>query len=108
MKLAYTMGHKNNYDQSLKEEPEVTKIGRTNDLNGEYYPGGCCWETYKEAKTYIEKHSPNIPYEPDIYGILLPNNWEQDTSNDTYEAEGFCSLLVDSKVVFVDKDGKQC
>ena len=106
MKLAYTMGNKSGYDRALKEEPSVVKIGRCADLNGEYYSGGCCWPNYKEARAYIEKHVSDIPYEPSVYGILLPNGWKQDTSDDTYKEEGFYSLLVNSKIVRVDENGK--
>lgn len=106
MKLAYTMGNKSSYEQALKEKPNVEKIGRR-QLNGEYYSGGCCWQTYDEAKAYIKKHASSIPYEPDIYGILLPNDWEQDTSDDKYATEGFHSLLVDSRIVAVDAAGEE-
>ena len=112
MKLAYTMGHKKTYDHAFEqfaagEIPSLSKIGRTEDLNGEYYSGGCCWPTYKEAKAYIDANIEEIPYVPEIYGIMLPNGWDDDTSDDTYEKEGFYSLLVDSDLVRVDNNGKQ-
>lgn len=94
--IAYTMGNKSNYDKSLNTEPVVTKIGRTDD-----YSGGCCWPTYNEAAEWIEKHSKDIPYTPEIYVISLPNCWQEDTSRDTYEDEGFHSLLTDAPVSFL-------
>lgn len=109
--LAYTMGNKEGYDTDLDrlargEIPKLHKIGRCVLDNGEYYEGGCCWPTYEEAKQYIEKHQDNIPYTPSVYGILLPNSWEADTSDDSYTKEGFYSLLVNAPLVRVDEQGQ--
>ena len=105
MKLAYTMGNKKSYDRALAEEPSVSKLGRyTKD--DDYYPGGCCWSTYKEALAYIEKNKSEIPYEPDIYGILLPNGWKDDVSNDSYIKKGYNSLLTDYKIIHVSGEDK--
>jgi len=113
MKLAYTMGNKKSYELAFEqfasgEVPELKKIGRTEDLCGEYYSGGCCWPTYTEAKEYIKRNEKEMPYVPKIYGILLSDSWDKDTSNDTYSEEGFYSLLTDSQLVMVDCNGKEC
>lgn len=106
MILAYTIGNKKGYDSYLKTHSNPEKIGRCY-LEDEYYSGGCCWPNYSETREYIEKNKSEIPYEANVYGILLPNSWEQDTDDDTYEEKGYYSLLVDSKLVFVDEDGKR-
>jgi len=108
--IAYTMGNKKSYDRAFKqlsngEIPELKKIGRTQDEDDEYYSGGCCWPSYPEAMMYIEKNKDEIPYTPDIYGILLPNGWKEDTTDDTFADEGFYSLLVDADLVKVNSNG---
>ena len=107
--LAYTMGNKKSYDISFEQLrsgkiPELKKIGRC-VMDKKYYSGGCCWPTYEEAKKYIESNKDKMPYVPDIYGILLPNGWQQDTADDTL-GEGFYSLLVDAPLVIVDDKGR--
>lgn len=106
MRIAYTMGNKKSYDGAFVglangKIPSLKKLGRN-----ENYSGGCCWPTYKEAAEYIAINLHEIPYEPAIYGILLPNSWEEDTSDDTYEKEGFYSLLADSDLVMVNRRGE--
>lgn len=105
MILAYTIGNKKSYDSYLKTNKKPQKLGRC-QIEGEYYAGGWCWPTYNEAHEYMKKNKSNMSFEPGIYGILLPNSWEQDTSNDTYD-EGRYSLLIDSKLVFVDENGNR-
>ncbi|KKM72556.1 hypothetical protein LCGC14_1419320 [marine sediment metagenome] len=87
----YTMGNKSSYDEALDKPDPVKKIGRTAEYNG-----GCCWPTYDEAKAWVDKNRKEIPYVPQVYVIVLPNSWKEDTSDDTYESQGFHSLLTDS------------
>ena len=87
------MGNKNSYDEALNEKNPVKKIGREAD-----YKGGCCWPTYREAKAWVDENGKEFSYIPHIYVIVLPNSWEEDTSDDTYESQGFYSLLTDSVI----------
>lgn len=107
MEIAYTIGNRKSYDKSFEDLkngliPEMKKIGRCGS-GSEYYPGGCCWKTIKEAKEYIGHNKDKIPYEPKIYGIKLPNGWELDTSHDTIK-EGYSSLLVDADLFEVSDE----
>lgn len=87
-KTAYTIGNQASYDEALDTEPVVHKIGRTED-----YSGGCCWATYKEALEWMNKNKSTLPYTPKVYSLILPNGWKEDTTNDTYESNGYYSLL---------------
>lgn len=109
--LAYTMGNKKSYEEAFREvdngkQDKVEKIGRRENLDGNFYPGGCCWPTFKDAQKYIRRNKKNIPYTPRIYGVLLPNGWEEDTSDEFFDKDGHNSLLVDATIVRVNKHGE--
>jgi len=92
-KTAYTIGNQASYDEALSAKREVTKLGRGDD-----YSGGCCWPTYKEALEWVNKNKDELSFTPKIYCLILPNGWEEDTTDDTCKLKGHHSLLVDAIV----------
>lgn len=90
-KVAYTVGDKKGYDESLAEVGrEPKKIGRE-----EGYEGGCIWQTLGEAEEWLKAH-PQYPY--DVYMVQLPNGWDTDVDTSKQAEEGFARLLVDSPI----------
>jgi len=107
-RLAYTMGHKASYDTALAEVgvkiPLLEKIGR-GVVDGKPYEGGCCWQTYLDAVRDVEENREKIGYEPGVYGLILPNGWEVDTTND-YKPGEHCNLLVNARIVPITRKGR--
>lgn len=71
---AYTLGAKTSYDEALRTEPVVTKLGMRFEDN-QSYEGGIVFQTREEAAEYLSRH-PEWPY--DIYGLVLPTGWDED------------------------------
>jgi len=92
MPTAFTIGSRSSYDRALATEPEVKKLGRQPD-----YGGGWVWRTREAAEAFIEAH-PNLGFEPKVYGLVLPANWDKDVSPEPAE-DGVHRLLHDALIV---------
>jgi len=94
-KVAYTVGNRISYDQALATRPFVTKFGPRPE---DFYEGGWVWIDPEEARAYIETRS--LPFEAKVYGLLLPNGWNEDVSK-APGPDGVHHLLNDAQVVQV-------
>lgn len=96
--MIYTVGHTKSYLKyfdEFKNSPEkFLKMGRRNNYQGKYYPGGCVFKTQNDAKNYLDKNNLNTY---SIFGVLA--DWENDTEPDINE--GYHSLLIDSQLVLI-------
>jgi hypothetical protein len=91
---AYTIGNTENYTKALAEDPKLLKCGRDlNDPNA--YEGGAVFRDRDAAQKFIDENS--YPYS--VYGLALPNGWEEDVDEAKESDEGFCRLLNDSRIV---------
>jgi hypothetical protein len=88
---AYTIGNRIGYDRDLASLPVVTKIGRDED-----YPGGWVWRTAAEAQQFIDATDLSFPAK--VYGLVLPNGWEQDVSAEPGD-DGVHNLLNDARII---------
>ena len=96
---AYTIGAKKAYDQAL--ENGAIKVGRH-----EGYEGGCVWPTLEEAESYLAKTGGMVQFNEDrppvlcsVYGLILPNGWDEDVDSTNYERDGYHLLLSDAQLV---------
>lgn len=80
----FTIGDKETYDDILSQDGEIFKLGKTNN-----YEGGYAFETYEQAKEYMEKESLDFY---DIYNLHC--SLEDTILND----KGYRNLLVDSLI----------
>jgi len=59
--MIYTIGHTKSYLQGFKEHknnPEkFRKLGRKDNFEGKYYPGGSVFKTYDDANKYLTEHN---------------------------------------------------
>jgi hypothetical protein len=106
---AFTFGHKKSYDESLRTEPEVTKLGYC-DKPKDFYPGGACWKTLIEAEAWLNARDRKFdfgkgPVECDVYGLILPHGWKQDVNLEDPNPLGFHHLLNDARIVPKDFQG---
>lgn len=98
--IAFTIGHKNNYDKALADEPTVYKIGRSED-----YEGGWVWKNESEAWNFIKSDSflkvdwgdgkSRNPNDFSVYKVKLPNSWEKDV----IESDKTNYLLVNAEII---------
>lgn len=89
---AYTIGNREGYDHALEERGYLEKIGREDDG----YLGGWVWRTVDEAQAFIANST--LPFKAQVYGLVLPNGWEQDVSAEP-EADGVHRLQVNAQIV---------
>lgn len=94
--MIYTIGHTESYLQYFKEQDIPKKLGRRENLNGEYYPGGSVFKTYEDALDYLQKRKL-IDYS--IFGVLA--DWNNDTEYDGKSL--YNDLLYDSNLILLDK-----
>jgi hypothetical protein len=75
--VIYTVGHKANYLQAIADSDEgcIQKVGKTDDLNGQPYPGGYALRTYEDAQRLLEE----VGHVDDWAVFGLDADWEQDT-----------------------------
>lgn len=96
---AYTIGHHISYDHSLASEPEVKKLGRTDD-----YEGGWVFRTAAEARGFmtspawaaleVKRDAANYA----VYELELPGPWSECASAKPAE-DGVHRLLISSRIV---------
>jgi len=99
---AFTMGNKASYDEALRTEPVVTKIG-LRDAPKDYYPGGYCWPTLEAAEAWVNARGRMFDFgkglrEIEVYGLILPHGWDIDVQPEM-NPEGYWHLLNDARVV---------
>ena len=72
--MIYTLGKTEMYERYFLENcPEPTyKLGRRDDLDGEFYPGGSVWEHYEEAVRHAESNPGYAVY-------TVEADWDKDT-----------------------------
>lgn len=83
MIIAFTIGHTRSYDQGLLENPQLTKLGKTEDYNG-----GWVWKNVEEAWSFIWSQDflkvdwgdgkPRNPENFSVFGLMF-SSWEEDT-----------------------------
>lgn len=86
--MIFTVGHTESYEQGLREEPELKKLGKRDDWNGRPYGGGSVWLTADEAQQ-------QCPDGYSVYGVIA--DWDRDAEQ--LPNEPFRRLLVDSVIV---------
>jgi hypothetical protein len=69
-------------------------MGKRDNYNDKYYPGGCVFKTWDDAKDYLDKNKLN---NYSIFGVLA--DWENDT--ETNIDEEYHNLLKDSQLVLI-------
>lgn len=87
---AYTLGHTESYDQALREGP-VKKSGKKDG-----YEGGWVFKTAEEAEEFNKRTQKGKGYS--VYGLILPNSWEEDVSENPAE-DGIHTLLNSAMIV---------
>ena len=104
-KIAYTIGHRASYDESLIRESVVMKIGRRLKESPPYL-GGSVWPTIEEAIAFIRDDNIIIDgMKRDackfaVYEIILPTGWEVDVSSTRdSDLSGSYSLLNDAPII---------
>jgi len=96
-KVAFTLGNPNSYEVAIDKHPDITKLGRTGD-----YDGGCVFRTAKDAadSSLAEKYGYRV------YGLILPNGWNQDVDISKEAEERFCRLINDARIVRIQGPAK--
>lgn len=100
---AYTVGNKASYEEGLAAG-KLMKAGATDE-----HEGGWVWRTREEAVSFLDSWNWEIsfdgrpPVRMEVYGILLPNGWDQDVASHPTE-DGIHRLLVDAEIVKLEKD----
>ncbi len=76
--MIYTVGHKANYLKAIAESEEgrIYKVGRTDDLDGQPYPGGCAFKSLEDAQRMLKENGHTSDWA--IWGIDA--DWENDTA----------------------------
>lgn len=89
--MIYTIGHTKNYLEAFETDPNLKKLGQTDD-----YPGGSVWKTRKEAENFLSRDSVyNYDKGYSVFGVLA--DWETQTEEN--DEEEYNNLLVTSKLV---------
>jgi len=88
--IVYTVGHTASYDQGLREDPNLKKLGKTDD-----YEGGWIWKTPEEAKKFLTSdywstidwgdNKSRDASKFSVYCIQFPNSWEEDVYPASYD-----------------------
>jgi hypothetical protein len=92
---AYTIGRTSSYERAFEE---------VNGLALEKCVGGWVWPTTSEARTFMERNKGRdfgFLLEPSafsVYGLILPNGWDKDVSEQPDES-GAHVLLKDVPLV---------
>lgn len=103
---AYTIGNRKSYDPDLVSdrhvsgEKPVRKIGCHPEWE-EPYDGGWVWRTREDAEAFIDTgpFADSWPFDPKVYGLVLPTSWEADASPEPDPTDGAHRLLTDSILV---------
>lgn len=90
--MIFTLGKTDVYDPLLRDHPDATKEGRSDD-----YAGGSVWETFEAAQAYLD--STILGEEFSIYGVLA--DWE--TQTEPEPGQGWHRLLVTSKLIKLEQ-----
>jgi len=80
--MIFTIGHTISYATAFREEPELLKLGRTDE-----HPGGGVWETRQAAQDFLDsmpnEYCPNWQAKDfSVYGVDA--DWEEDTYEDFF------------------------
>lgn len=100
--IAYTIGCTKSYNEGFQTDPDMKKIGRS-----ENYEGGCVWRTKEEAQAFIWSDEflkidwgdgkPRYPENFSVYGLIL-SSWEEDVDSIRRDDNKYHLLLNDSKL----------
>lgn len=96
--MIYTIGNKENYLKAIAEQGTIFKVGKTDDWQGQSYAGGCCFETYDEAKQFAQEWTKELGREFAVFG--LDADWEKDTEAGAIKPYHF--LLVDTPIIVLE------
>lgn len=95
---AYTLGNKKSYDEALRTDPQVKKLGQILE-DGAPYEGGIVFRNQEEAAEYLSHH-PEWPYE--VYGLILPTGWDEDVRPTLLPGEDHHRLKNDALILILD------
>jgi len=98
--IGYTDGYRKHIrDMKARGETPI-KVGKTDNLNGEPYPGGSVWRTREEAQHWLETLGPlwREPRTTDQFSVFgVDADWEKDTEPDPVDP--FHNLLKNSPLI---------
>lgn len=94
---AFTIGNEAVYEEVLRGEDDVIKIGFRPDLDPPY-PGGWVWRTREAAQAFIDAN-PDLGFKAKVYGLVLPVGWHLDVSRERDPESGAYHLVHDALVI---------
>lgn len=99
--IAYTIGNRKSYDLSFQRGEPLVKTGRRRD-EFPAYEGGWVWRTREAAEAFIA--ATPLGFEPKVYGLRLPNGWDQDVSQQPDRLDGVHRLLNDAPLFLLEEE----
>ena len=90
---AFTLGNPATYEVAIDKDPDLKKLGKNED-----YDGGCVFRTKEDAAN----SSLAKEYGYHVYGLILPNGWNQDVDSSKEAEEGFSRLVNDARIVRIN------
>jgi len=103
--IVYTIGNTKSYNESIKNNPETKKLGRSKN-----YSGGWVWKLKQDALDFLNSSifaqidwgdgKSRNPKDFSVYGIIV-DSWEKNVS-EFPEEDSVHRLLVDSKLVMLE------
>ena len=98
--IGYTPAYRKDIRELTARGETPVKIGKRDDLNGEFYPGGSVWRTRQDAQHWLETLGPqwDPPRTAENFSVFgVDADWEKDTEPDPEHP--FHNLLKDSPLI---------